>query len=855
AGVIRADGETGAPGVGFDGDAPGGGGGGGAVLLAVGFDSGAVVVSARGGTGGLQDQTVDPEAEGPGGGGGGGFVAVRGAPRAIDLAGGAGGLTNASGVVQTSVHNGATGGGLGRVELVDDAWAALPNVPGTDGGTNDAGTVDAGRSNDAGATDATPIADGPPATEGGAADAELPHDGGSSPNDAGPSQADDAGPSQADDAEPPPSDAGASEPTDAGGAPNDAKAAADGGVEARAGGNLPPTSTDASVTPAVTVTGGACAAAPGRSSGGWPIVLGLFFVLARGRDRRRARLATLGAALAGVSASPSARAQTAAPDAFSAEWLRLPTDPRAILDTPAEVGTPAGSATVGVWGGWASDPLVERRVPADATLGAFVKDRVDGGLGVSVGLARGWAAEADLPVVVEQRRDLAASPTLGYASRGLGDLRLALRVTVLEAGAWSVVLTPAGTVPTARGHSFLGEAGPTFAPDVAVARTGSRVRAALDGTWRARREIRLGDLRVDDDVALRAGAAVRLGATALEAQGSVLLAFAVDRPFAQQNRTQSEAHLGLAGPIGPAVSWVVGGGLGLLEGWGIPRRRAFAGVRGTFGVVPRRSSADRDGDGILDAADTCPDAPEDRDGFQDDDGCPDPDNDGDGIPDVADRCPNAPETRNGLDDEDGCPDWIPDRDEDGIPDAADACPTEPEDRDGFQDGDGCPELDDDGDGVWDVDDACPRRPGPAERDGCPVPVASAPESCGERLALLAPVYFRTDDAALDATARAVLREVLRLLAEHPAVRLRVEGHTDADGGIGYNDELSLRRVLSVETYLVSRGVASERLMGEGRGLHAPAADNVTPVGKALNRRVVFEVLESAAPTASAAVSR
>jgi outer membrane protein OmpA-like peptidoglycan-associated protein len=54
--------------------------------------------------------------------------------------------------------------------------------------------------------------------------------------------------------------------------------------------------------------------------------------------------------------------------------------------------------------------------------------------------------------------------------------------------------------------------------------------------------------------------------------------------------------------------------------------------------------------------DQCPNDPEDKDGFQDQDGCPDPDNDHDGIPDVRDKCPNEPETFNGFEDEDGCPD-------------------------------------------------------------------------------------------------------------------------------------------------------------------------------------------------------
>ncbi len=72
-------------------------------------------------------------------------------------------------------------------------------------------------------------------------------------------------------------------------------------------------------------------------------------------------------------------------------------------------------------------------------------------------------------------------------------------------------------------------------------------------------------------------------------------------------------------------------------------------------VEPAKIS-DRDGDGIPDELDKCPDDPEDKDGFEDEDGCPDPDNDKDGIPDTADACPNEPETVNGFQDEDGCPD-------------------------------------------------------------------------------------------------------------------------------------------------------------------------------------------------------
>lgn len=70
---------------------------------------------------------------------------------------------------------------------------------------------------------------------------------------------------------------------------------------------------------------------------------------------------------------------------------------------------------------------------------------------------------------------------------------------------------------------------------------------------------------------------------------------------------------------------------------------------------------DSDGDGILEDVDKCPSVPEDRDDFEDGDGCPEPDNDGDGVADKDDRCPNVPETINGFADDDGCPDANIDR--------------------------------------------------------------------------------------------------------------------------------------------------------------------------------------------------
>ncbi len=162
-----------------------------------------------------------------------------------------------------------------------------------------------------------------------------------------------------------------------------------------------------------------------------------------------------------------------------------------------------------------------------------------------------------------------------------------------------------------------------------------------------------------------------------------------------------------------------GGGRGFGNGIGAPDLRLF--LMAAFAPDFR----DRDKDGVFDVNDKCPDEPEDRDGFQDQDGCPDPDNDFDNIPDAKDRCPNEPEDVDQFEDDDGCPE--PDNDKDGIPDINDACPNAPEDHKGKKPNDGCPSTteDSDGDGVPDAVDKCPDEPedkdGFEDDDGCPDP--------------------------------------------------------------------------------------------------------------------------------------
>jgi outer membrane protein OmpA-like peptidoglycan-associated protein len=249
---------------------------------------------------------------------------------------------------------------------------------------------------------------------------------------------------------------------------------------------------------------------------------------------------------------------------------------------------------------------------------------------------------------------------------------------------------------------------------------------------------------------------------------------------------------------------------------------------------------DNDGDGIPDPNDNCPDLPEDVDGFEDEDGCPDLDNDQDGIPDRDDRCPNEPEDFDGDEDTDGCPDLVKDSDNDGIPDDVDRCPLQPEDIDGFQDDDGCPDLDNDLDGIPDEVDNCPSSPetfnGFQDEDGCP------DEKPIEERFVLRGVNFESGSAALTPDSYGTLDEVIRSLQAYPEVRVEIRGHTDSQGPASFNLELSQRRADSVLRYLTNAGIDPSRLVAIGVGEEEPVASNSTPEGRLQNRRIEFRRL-------------
>ena len=253
---------------------------------------------------------------------------------------------------------------------------------------------------------------------------------------------------------------------------------------------------------------------------------------------------------------------------------------------------------------------------------------------------------------------------------------------------------------------------------------------------------------------------------------------------------------------------------------------------------------DRDGDGIPDHADRCPDAPEDFDGNDDQDGCPEEeDRDGDTIMDAVDECPDIP----GPVENNGCP--FEDRDRDGILDRDDKCPDEPEDRDNFEDEDGCPENDNDGDGILDTADRCPMLPetrnGFEDEDGCPDinPNLVVVNRQLGKIEIKQKVYFDTAKAVIKPRSFRLLNEVAEALKSNASMFVMVEGHTDSRGGDSYNLRLSDRRANAVREYLIAQGVDGERLESIGFGETKPIDSNHTADGRERNRRVEFTIVK------------
>jgi outer membrane protein OmpA-like peptidoglycan-associated protein len=452
---------------------------------------------------------------------------------------------------------------------------------------------------------------------------------------------------------------------------------------------------------------------------------------------------------------------------------------------------------------------------------ALVADLSRADLVASLALFEVFELGIGLPIALTRA---AASPADSLETHfGLADVRFGVGIALARRGPSAVGVRIDTTFPTASERTLSGSPDWSLTPALVATHVIGNVMLAAKLGYHVRERVLVFDIEQDDEFVFNAGAAwaatrsfsVITDASARMGVGGLTFTsreVAVEIDVGADLRLAGTTSLALA--LGTNALPVDHSGFA-------PIVRALLSVRGAIEPnAPKPVTAprqlDSDGDGFADDEDACVYDAEDRDGFADDDGCPDIDNDADGLLDAQDACPDRSEDRDGFQDQDGCPEV--DNDEDGVADGADRCRMAPEDRDGFEDYDGCPE------------------PGPAR----PVVTLS-----GSRSLLADTIYFEGQADTINIASRPLLDELARTLQRLPPhKRVRVEGHTDDAGTREHNVDLSYRRAKAVVEYLKSRGVPAERLETMGYGGARPLADNTTPEGRALNRRVQFSLIDA-----------
>lgn len=284
-----------------------------------------------------------------------------------------------------------------------------------------------------------------------------------------------------------------------------------------------------------------------------------------------------------------------------------------------------------------------------------------------VHLLAGWSLgrvelAAHLPIALWQNSDFSpltsqgvTGPLVdGVASTAIGDLRLGAKVPLLDAARWPVGL--AGLVdlrlPTGNGQAFMSD-GLAVIPSVVVTRSFGRVRVDGQVGYAIRGQGQYAQLVVRDGLVYALGGSLDLPGLAFLHRWRAIAELnggwpRGEDPGSDRYRTALSARAGVRAFLSSRLSAEAGVGTGLgAAGYGHERWRGFFGFRfgSPAGAAPAGPVRDRDGDGVPDNEDLCPDEP----GSAELDGCPD--DDGDGIPNREDKCPNQP----GPAEHDGCP--------------------------------------------------------------------------------------------------------------------------------------------------------------------------------------------------------
>lgn len=465
-----------------------------------------------------------------------------------------------------------------------------------------------------------------------------------------------------------------------------------------------------------------------------------------------------------------------------------------------ELGKPA----FGMWINYARDPMLYRH--DDGSYTRVVGDLATMDLQAAIGLGPADLA-VDIPVHLAVSGDGFEGWTDAFVGTAVGDIRIIPKVRFLDAEemGFGVGLVLPLSVPSGNEALFVGRSFLSFDPMLMLSGHIGMLRLGGNLGYRITRPEEVEDLISGNAFLWRAAVSV----TPVDAVDITAEAFGDVRGVPRNDPTEWLAGVTIH-PV-PGVAFRLAGGTSIGQGVPAPEGRVVFGLGYT--IVPPRDS---DRDGIGDNADACPGEPEDKDGFEDRDGCPDPDNDQDGILDVDDKCPDRPETLNGIDDQDGCPDETGDRDGDGFLDDEDACPTQPETVNGVEDDDGCPDT---------------------------ALVELVIEDAVAEIKIFEKVYFDLAKATIKRESYPVLDAVHEILAAYPNIKkVEIQGHTDIRGDDTYNLELSQNRANAVRAYLLDRGIAPDRLVAAGYGEGQLIDPAETEEAHAKNRRVQFIVL-------------
>jgi outer membrane protein OmpA-like peptidoglycan-associated protein len=562
------------------------------------------------------------------------------------------------------------------------------------------------------------------------------------------------------------------------------------------------------------------------------------------RQWRRLMAAT--AAVGALAGAPDARAQSSSGLALD-RFEPAPAGDR-MFGVPSPYAAGNFTPHVMLLADYAHNPLVLKVLPSNTDAGAVVQSQLYLNLDAGFALWNRVFVDLDVPLAVLQSGNSPSGQGQTFSSptsAQLGDLRVGARVPIWGEyrDAFQLAIGAYLWLPTGASNAFV-STGQVRALPQAIA--GGRIAERVVWSAAMGPEIQGSSTyaTVQQGASFRWGAGVgvlllesRHLQVGPEASGNVQFS------DVEKRTTNAELLLDARYRFLSNFEAAAGAGPGLSSGVGTPDFRAILSVAYTPEPV-----FDRDGDGILDRDDACPDVK----GVADEDpaknGCPPPpppaDRDHDGILDKDDACPDVPGVADPDPKRNGCPPPPPDRDGDGILDKDDACP----DVKGVASEDpaknGCPPPppDRDGDGIPDDVDACPDEKGPADpdpkRNGCPRVHVSDKE-----VVILEQVQFDTGKATIKPVSNDLLDQVAEVLKSHPELaRLEVQGHTDNKGTRALNKTLSQNRANAVMAALTRRGVDKSRLTAKGYGPDVPIADNATDDGRAQNRRVQFSIV-------------